>query len=148
MRPVAKDLRLIRTTQAVTNHLVRAGTLCEHICHGIAQTAEVKGNLELEAALLEMARRTREIFGRGLDAFEDRDVLYARDLKDADDMVDLLYSEALGLAVNPSKEGAGSPEWRVTAALAAHYLERIADHGVDIGKQTEFLVTGQRRHAS
>ena len=30
--PVARDLRLIYTIQAVTNHLVRAGTLCEHIC--------------------------------------------------------------------------------------------------------------------
>src|SRR5215210_7857957 len=29
--PVASDLRLIYTVQAVTNHLVRAGTLCEHI---------------------------------------------------------------------------------------------------------------------
>jgi phosphate transport system protein len=25
-----------------------------------------------------------------------------------------------------------------------HYLERIADHGVDIGGGTVFLVTGQR----
>jgi phosphate transport system protein len=30
------------------------------------------------------------------------------------------------------------------AALMVHYLERIADHGVDIGGSTVFLVTGQR----
>jgi phosphate transport system protein len=146
--PVAQDLRLIRTVQAVTNHLVRAGALCEHVCRGIAQTAEAKGDPELEVALLEMAHRAREVFGRGLDVFEDRDAQHARDLKDIDDMVDLLYSEALGLAVNPGNGGPCSPEWRVRAALAAHYLERIADHGVDIGKQTAFLVTGQRRHAT
>ena len=28
--PVARDLRLLYTVQAVTNHLVRSGTLCEH----------------------------------------------------------------------------------------------------------------------
>jgi phosphate transport system protein len=72
--PVAQDLRLIRTVQAVTNHLVRTGTLCEHICRGIAQTAEAEDDIELEAALLEMARRAREIFGRGLAVFEDQDV--------------------------------------------------------------------------
>ncbi len=30
--PVARDLRLVYTAQAITNHLVRTGTLCEHIC--------------------------------------------------------------------------------------------------------------------
>jgi phosphate transport system protein len=39
---------------------------------------------------------------------------------------------------------AGDPEWRMRAALMVHYLERIADHGVDIGGSTVFLVTGDR----
>jgi phosphate transport system protein len=30
------------------------------------------------------------------------------------------------------------------AALIVHHLERIADHGVDIGGRTAFLVTGER----
>src|ERR671939_346771 len=77
--PVARDLRLIYTVQIVQNHLVRAGTLCEHI-------------------------------------FEVRDIDRARDLEAADDKIDLLYSEALNLAVNPGKDGGGSPEWRVWAA--------------------------------
>src|SRR5215212_5727629 len=33
--PVARDLRLLYTVQSVTNHLVRSGTLTEHICHAI-----------------------------------------------------------------------------------------------------------------
>jgi phosphate transport system protein len=36
------------------------------------------------------------------------------------------------------------PEWRMRAALMVHYLERISDHGVDIGGSTVFLVTGER----
>jgi phosphate transport system protein len=28
--------------------------------------------------------------------------------------------------------------------LIVHYLERIADHGVDIGERTIFLVSGER----
>jgi phosphate transport system protein len=62
--------------------------------------------------------------------------------------VDLLYSEAMNLVVNPSKEGAGSLEWRVRAALMVHYLERIADHGVDVGGRTVFLVTGERMESA
>jgi phosphate transport system protein len=58
--------------------------------------------------------------------------------------VDLLYSEALNLIANPSEGHGGDPEWRMRAALMVHYLERIADHGVDIGGSTVFLVTGER----
>jgi phosphate transport system protein len=145
--PVARDLRLIYTVQAVTNHLVRAGTLCEHICHSIVETADADRDPDLEAALFEMSCSARDLFRQGLDIFEARDIDRAHDLEAADDRVDLLYSEAMNLAVNPGKD-AGSPEWRVRAALTVHYLERIADHGVDIGERTVFLVTGERMESA
>src|ERR671917_61492 len=146
--PVARDLRLIYTVQAVTNHLVRAGTLCEHICHAIVDTEGADHDPDLAATLSEMARAGRNLFGEGLDIFEQHDIDRARDLEAADDKVDLLYSEAMNLIVNPAKEGGGSPEWRIRAALMVHYLERIADHGVDIGGRTVFLVTGERMESA
>jgi phosphate transport system protein len=142
--PVARDLRLLYTVQSVTNHLVRSGTLCEHICHAIVETAECERNEDLEATLLEMARTARNIFHEGLDIFRNRDIDRARNLQAKDDKVDLLYSEALNLIANPSDGSGGAPEWRMRAALMVHYLERIADHGVDIGGSTVFLVTGER----
>ena len=141
--PVAGDLRLLYTVQTVTNHLVRSGTLTEHICHAIVDTAESERDEELEATLIEMARTARNIFHEGLDIFKNRDIDRARNLQVKDDHVDLLYSEALNLVANPSANG-GAPEWRMRSALIVHYLERIADHGVDIGGHTVFLVTGER----
>jgi phosphate transport system protein len=91
-----------------------------------------------------MARTARNIFHEGLDIFKNRDIDRARNLQAKDDKVDLLYSEALNLIANPSANGGGDPEWRMRAALIVHYLERIADHGVDIGGRTVFLVTGER----
>jgi phosphate transport system protein len=145
--PVARDLRLLYTVQSVTNHLVRSGTLTEHICQAIADTAGCERDEDLEATLTEMARTARNIFCEGLDIFRERDMGRARDLQAKDDKVDLLYSEALNLIANPPKgeeDGGGAPEWRVRAALMVHYLERIADHGVDIGGSTVFLITGER----
>ncbi len=142
--PVARDLRLLYTVQSVTNHLVRSGTLCEHICHAIVDTEGSERDEDLETALVEMARTARNVFNEGLDVFENRDIERARDLQAKDDKVDLLYSEAMNLIANPSDSGAGAPEWRMRAALVVHYLERIADHGVDIGGRTVFLVTGER----
>jgi phosphate transport system protein len=146
--PVARDLRLIYTVQVVTNHLVRSGTLCEHICHAVAETAEADRDPDLAATLSEMARAANGLFREGLDIFEQRDIDRARDLEAADDKVDLLYSEAMNLIVNPTNDVSGSPEWRTRAALMVHYLERIADHGVDIGGRTVFLVTGERMESA
>jgi phosphate transport system protein len=142
--PVARDLRLLYTVQSVTNHLMRSGTLTEHICQVIAETADSERDEDLETALVEMARAARNIFSEGLDIFRNHDVERARDLQAKDDKVDLLYSEAMNLIANPSEGGGGAPEWRMKAALMVHYLERISDHGVGIGGSTVFLVTGER----
>ena len=142
--PIAQHLGLLYTVQSVTNHLVRSGTLCEHICRAIVDTAGRERDEDLEAVLVEMARTARNIFREGLDIFRNRDIDRARDLQARDDKVDLLYSEAMNLIANPSDGGAGAPEWRMRAALIVHYLERIADHGVDIGERTIFLVSGER----
>jgi phosphate transport system protein len=148
--PVARDLRLLYTVQSVTNHLVRSGTLTEHICHAIVDTAGCERDEDLEATLTEMAKTARNIFNEGLEIFRERDIESARDLQAKDDKVDLLYSEALNLIANPPKGdpkeggGGGDPEWRMRAALMVHYLERIADHGVDVGASTVFLITGER----
>ena len=136
---------MVHVVQAVTKHLVRTGTLCEHICHGIAETPDAERDPDLEATLRKMAHDARDLFRQGLHIFETRDIERSEELEAADDRVDLMYSEGMNLAVNPGdKERVGSPEWRVRAALTVHYLERIADHGVDIGERTVFLVTGER----
>ena len=142
--PVAQHLGLLYTVQSVTNHLVRSGTLSEHICHAIVDTVECARDEDLETALVEMARTARNVFDEGLDVFEKRDIERARNLQAKDDKVDLLYSEAMNLIANPSDGGGGDPEWRMRAALIVHYLERISDHGVDVGGSTVFLVTGER----
>jgi phosphate transport system protein len=111
----------------------------------VVDTADCERDEDLESTLTEMARTARNIFSEGLDIFKSRDMDRARDLQAKDDRVDLLYSEAMNLIANPSSEGsAGAPEWRMRAALIVHYLERISDHGVDIGGLTVFLVTGER----
>jgi len=142
--PVAKDLRLLYSVMSLANHMVRSGTLGEHIYHGLVETDGHERDEDLDEALVEMAKTARNIFRQGLDIFRSRDIDGARSLQATDDKVDLLYSEALNLIANPSESGVGTPEWRMRAALTVHYLERIADHGVDIGGLTVFLTTGER----
>src|ERR687895_2653506 len=132
--PVASDLRLIYTVQAVTNHLVRAGTLCEHICRAVVETIGCERDPELEGTLSEMSRAARNLFREGLEIFENRDIDRARDLQARDDRIDLFYSEAMNLAVNPGKEEAGDPEWRGAAAPPGHHPQRLFPPGRGIGR--------------
>jgi len=111
------------------------------------ETADAERGPDLQSIILEMAFGARDLFREGLNVFEKRDIYRAPGLQADDDKVDLLYSEAMNLIVNPSTTdngNGGSPEWPIRAALIVHYLERIADHGVDIGGRTVFLVTGER----
>jgi phosphate transport system protein len=142
--PVARDLRLLYTVQTVANHLVRAGTLGEHICRVVVDTAGEEKEEALESVLIQMAKAAKELMDRGLAVFKSRDIDGARDLRAMDDEVDLMYAEAMNLIANPPTGNRGSPEWRAKAALVVHYLERIADHGVSLGNRTVFLVTGER----
>src|SRR5919112_2142417 len=120
--PVARDLRLLYTVQSVTNHLVRSGTLCEHICHAVADTAECERDEDLDMTLVEMARTARNVFDEGLEVFENRDIEMARDLQAKDDKVDLLYAEALNLIANPTDGSGGDPEWREPGGLTGQSL--------------------------
>ena len=111
--PVARDLRLVHTAQGVTNHLVRTGTLCEHICGTIVETADVERDPDLHTTIFEMSLIACDLFREGLDVFDNRDIDHAKRLQAEDDKVDLLYSEAMNLIVNPSTSnnggGGGSP---------------------------------------
>jgi phosphate transport system protein len=84
--PVARDLRLIHTAQTVTNHhLVRTGTLCEHIWGAIVETADVERDPDLQTTILEMSSIARDLFREGLDVFDNRDIDHAQSLQAEDD---------------------------------------------------------------
>ncbi|MGI9048836.1 MAG: phosphate signaling complex PhoU family protein [Rubrobacteraceae bacterium] len=145
--PVARDLRLLHAARAVPDHLARAGTLCEHIFRAIAGTPEEEGSGDFQRVISRMARATHELFREGLTTFEQRDPCRAKSLRAADDEVDLLYSEALTMLTMPSSSTAKetiSPEWWARVPLIVHYLERIADRGVEIGELAAFVVEGER----
>ncbi len=142
--PVARDLRHVHTARAISGHAVRAGTLCEHAFRAAIEVGAGRGAEGIERAMVEMARRSHELFRAGLQTFERRDIGRVRELRDADDGVDLLCAEVMRLAA-ADKDGKVpvSPWFPAQAALIAHYLERIADHGVDIGLRTAFLIKGE-----
>lgn len=142
--PVARDLRLLCAARALTVHLARTAALCGDVLRTVSDppTGELRGGLG--PVVPRMAILAHGIFREGLSAFEFWDTVRGQELRAVDDEVDLLYRKAIDPLCESSTDDVASPGTRVLTALVAHYLERIADHGVEIGELAIFVLEGER----
>jgi phosphate transport system protein len=140
--PVAGDLRLVLAVLHCSIHLERIGDQSVTIAKLTKLTADLETRHDLVEGLREMGDRCEEMVKVSLDAFADRDVARARSLVDLDELVDRtnrrVTDKVLEMAASP-----GLQEWGMRMIVVARCLERIGDNAVDIGEQTEFLVTGE-----
>jgi phosphate transport system protein len=140
--PVAGDLRLVLAVLHGSIHLERIGDQSVTIAKLTKLTADLETRHDLVEGLREMGDRCEEMVKISLDAFADRDVARARSLVDLDELVDRtnrrVTDKVLEMAASP-----GLQEWGMRMIVVARCLERIGDNAVDIGEQTEFLVTGE-----
>ncbi len=140
--PVARDLRLIFSIIFISTHLERMGDLA----HNMAKISRRMSPEDKQPVLLdlisEMGRQTQGIVHAALQAFVDRDLELARALPHLDKPIDELFRrffKELAKVSNAERYF----EWASNMVLAGRYLERIADHSVDIGERVSYLVTGK-----
>jgi phosphate transport system protein len=140
--PVATDLRLIAALLDTIKHFERMGDNCVNIAKLIplaGRDAPVHpGILE---RIAEMGACAREVVLQAKQAFAERDLHLAEDLVAKDDKIDRLNRECFTLAVEIGDDP-DRREWAMHMMLAARWIERLADHAVDIGEQVAFVVTG------
>jgi phosphate transport system protein len=140
--PVAGDLRLVLAVLHNSIHLERIGDQSVTIAKLTKLTADLETRHDLVEGLMEMGDRCEEMVKISLDAFAERDVVRARSLVDLDELVDRtnrrVTDKVLEMAASP-----GLQEWGMRMIVVARCLERIGDNAVDIGEQTEFVVTGE-----
>jgi len=143
--PVAGDLRTITTCLNITTDLDRIGRYAKDI-------AEISLQLQPEARtwsgklphLPKMVDKTIEMVDTATDAFVRRDAEAVRNIAQVDDEVDELYEEAFQAIVKFMEQRAIAVEIGSRFILVARYLERIADHAVNIGERVVYMVTGER----
>jgi phosphate transport system protein len=139
--PVATDLRLVLAVLHSNMHLERIGDQCVTIAKLTKLTSHLKTKQSLIEGFGEMGSRAEEMVRVALDAFANRDVKAARSLSELDELIDRanrdVTQQVLALASEP-----GTQEWGMRMIVVSRCLERIGDNAVDIGEQTEYLVTG------
>ncbi|MDN5348023.1 MAG: phosphate transport system protein [Clostridia bacterium] len=143
-QPAPGDLRILATVMRVGKELERIGDYAVNI----AETAErLAGKGPYFKPLVDipcMSELAQIMLHKALKALVQGDIKLAREVIDADDQVDRLFEDLYEELVGFMKKGPEYVDQASYLALVARYLERIADHAVNIGEMVIFRETGVR----
>ncbi len=146
-QPVAGDLRFVRSCMEIAYGFSRFG----RYSYDIVDVLETMGYIFDcdKVAVLEMAKKVREMILLSVAALQSRDKDAASKLYEMDDTVDELYWKYLRKAITPSrneeKTGVMTRRCHASALLILKYLERISDHACYVGDSVNYIVTGVSR---
>jgi phosphate transport system protein len=138
--PVAGDLRRIIAVLRCAREVQRTGNLIAHIAESLTWIHPPSMAEHLRQVVLQLGTVAGDVFARAVEAWRAHDGLAAPELETLDDKVDLLQKVLL----TELYTGEQSVEESVSLALLGRYYERIGDHGVELGRQVAYFVTGDR----
>jgi len=142
--PVARDLRAITTSLKITTDLDRIARYAKDIGEiTLSFHGQIPPGLKDLVKIPEMAEDTIGMVELTIDAFLKRNADPVRNITEVDDIVDRLHDEVLAEIVVAMKAGRLDPEVGARYILINRYLERIADHAVNIGLRVVYMVTGE-----
>jgi len=144
--PVALDLRQVIGIKMMATDLERVGDIARNIAKSAKRLAE--GGGEVVPELGELARDTKLVLGRALDAFTHLDADVARAVIEADDRIDdeqdRIVAEAIG-GLNASPERASVA---LDEIFIAKNLERVGDHATNIAEHVILVAEARNvKHA-
>ncbi|HEX9340574.1 MAG TPA: phosphate signaling complex protein PhoU [Thermoplasmata archaeon] len=141
--PVARDLRTITTSLKITTDLDRIGRYAKDLSELTLQFGGAQAGPRADIARIrEMADHTIRMVDTSIDAFVKRDAESVRNIMEVDDVVDRMHDEVFADLVRRMEERSLDTESGARYILVNRYLERIADHAVNIGMRVVYMVTG------
>ncbi len=141
--PVGHDLRLLTGLIHVSLHLERMADYAVNTARAVLAVAEFDANEELTQQLVEMGTIARDVGTTSLRAFVQEDVEAARHVPELDDRVDQYDRGIFQRLVRLGADDDAQLDWAGRMIRVSRFLERYADHGVDIAEQAVFVSTGE-----
>ncbi len=139
-QPVARDLRNVSSALKMISDMERIGDQSQDIAEiaGFVHSKNLAGKVHIS----DMAKEAAKMVTISVDSFVKKDPELAREAIDSDDKVDALFVEVkrelTALVRNDTEEA----EYFMDLLMVAKYLERIADHAVNIAEWVMFSITG------
>jgi phosphate transport system protein len=138
-QPVASDLRFLVSATRILYELERSGDLAVNCVNTLARQDGFPDAPKLIGLLDQLFKAAATVFAHGVDAIHDMDPQAGFTLETEDDVVDdlvgLYYNE-----IGRRSEEIGL-ENAISMSRVGRFLERIADHAVNIGENVTYIVT-------
>ncbi len=141
-QPVASELRFIITAMKITSDMERIGDLCVNICERVFELNK-EPQLKPYKDLPKMAETVKIMLREAIDAFLQKDVDLACEVIKKDDTVDYYLNEVTNELITFMIRDSSTIYRANKITHIAKYLERIADHCVNISENVIYLVKGK-----
>jgi phosphate transport system protein len=141
-QPAAKDLRFIATAIKINYDLERMGDMAVNICERVLELNQ-EPQLKPYIDLPQMAEIAQTMVKESLDAFVKEDPQLAWKVTQTDEKVDQLNGQIFRELLTYMSEDLKTISRATRLLFISKYLERLADHAVNIAELVIFLVQGK-----
>lgn len=142
--PVAGDFREVSAALKMITDLERIGDNARDICE-IALQFNGKTYIKRLEHIPEMAKNAIAMVKDSVQSYIDQDLELARGLDKRYDRVDDLFEIVKKDLILLIKLDSSSADDAIMILMIAKYLERIADHAVNIGEWVDYCITGSHQ---
>jgi phosphate transport system protein len=143
-QPMSKDLRIISAALKIITDLERIGDFSVDIAktaRRMAREVYFQPLTEIE----QMAKCTRALVHESLQAYIRQDLVSVRRAVQMDDEIDDWYDEIFTDLMRQAERDPARYRQAVWLTHVTHFLERIADHAVNVAERVSYMVTGEFR---
>ena len=141
-QPAARDLRFITTAIKINYDLERIGDMAVNICERVLELND-EPQLKPYIDIPTMAETVQLMVKESLDAFVKEDVELARKVTEQDAKVDQLLEQVFRELLTYMMQDLKTISRATRLLFIAKYLERMADHAVNIAELVIFMVQGK-----
>ena len=141
-QPVARDLRAISAAMKMVTDLQRIGDQCANIAE-LSLLLSRQGQAAVPQDIGVMSCKAGLMVRQAIGAYTGRDVETAHAVVNLDDEVDELFQQVKGELIDQAASSRDQADRAIDFIIIAKYLERIADHAVNIAQWAIFCVTGE-----
>ncbi|WP_435259346.1 phosphate signaling complex protein PhoU [Thioclava sp. FR2] len=140
--PAASDLRTVLTVMRIVGSLERSGDYAKNLAKRSLVLNEMQVVPGSSGSIVRMARSVVALLHDALDAFANRDVELAEDVRRRDADIDQMYNALFREFLTHMMEDPRN----ITSCMHLHFIakniERVGDHATGIAEQVIYLVNG------
>lgn len=140
-QPVAIDLRFLVAATRILYELERSGDLAVNCVKAYRRVGGFPESPRLRSILARLVENSTGLFEKGVTAIAEMDERSGPRLAQEDDLVDATVAEFYA-AIGQESEEIGL-DTAIELSRIGRYLERIADHAVNVAENITYIVTAR-----